>query len=185
MNPGEHFQGHFTRRCFEFERLATDHAVPADGLVKHTECGGEAVALHCIRQFVEGLVSELQELVAGEQCDAFVEFSMQGGLSSPEVVVIQGGQIVMDQGEQVNEFNGPAEEGSCQRLQSEPRPGFMSQSRTQAFSRTFEGIEDGVPEAGARTLPEQEALNQVLVEAVLRKHVPKLASFRRCFNHNH
>jgi hypothetical protein len=85
----------------------------------------------------------------------------------------------------VNEFNGPAEGGADCGLKPEQDPGFVCQPRPEAFSRAIEGIKDGVPEAGARTLPEQEALSQVLVEALLQEHEPKLATFGPCFNHNH
>ena len=128
---------------------------------------------------------ELEELISGKQGDAFVELPMQGGLAPPEVIVIERRQIVVDQGKEVNEFDRTGKDRGGIRRKSEPGGRFVCQAWPKPFSRAFQGVEDGVPEPGARTLAEHEALNQVPVEAFLRKHEPKLTSFGWCFNHNH
>jgi hypothetical protein len=91
-------------------------------------------------------VCELKEFVPCQQRNPFVELSMDGGLSPSEVVVIERGQVVVHQGEQVHQFNGTGKDGSGFGCQTKLDSRFVSQSRPQAFPRAFERIEDGISE---------------------------------------
>ncbi len=59
----------------------------------------------------DGLEGEGLEGVAGEDGDGFAEDYVAGGLAAAEVVVVEGGEVVVDEGVGVEHLEGCAEVG--------------------------------------------------------------------------
>ena len=59
----------------------------------------------------DGLEGEGLEGVAGEDGDGFAEDDVAGGLAAAEVVVVEGGEVVVDEGVGVEHLEGCAEVG--------------------------------------------------------------------------
>ena len=59
----------------------------------------------------DDLEGEVLEGVAGEDGDGFSEGYVAGGLAAAEVVVVEGGEVVVDEGVGVGHFDGGAEVG--------------------------------------------------------------------------
>ena len=59
----------------------------------------------------DGLEGEGLEGVAGEDGDGFAEDDMAGGLAAAEVVVVEGGKVVVNEGVGVDHLDGGAEVG--------------------------------------------------------------------------
>jgi len=59
----------------------------------------------------DGLEGEGLEGVAGEDGGGFAEDDVAGGLTAAEVIVVEGGQVVVDEGVGVDHFEGGAEVG--------------------------------------------------------------------------
>ena len=57
----------------------------------------------------DGMEGEGLEGVAGEDGDGFAEDLVAGGLAAAEVVVVEGGQVVVDEGVGVEHLDGGAE----------------------------------------------------------------------------
>ena len=94
--------------AFDVEHLAADHAVDgADGV------GDEADDLHgsCGRRIEAGKNFEGAGLqrVAGEDGDGFAEGHVAGRLAAAQVVVVEGGQVVVDERVGVQHLEGRAE----------------------------------------------------------------------------
>ena len=93
---------------FDVDDLAADHAFDgAGGLGDEAEdlddgCGGNA-------EVGDDLVGEGLEGVAGEDGDGFSEDDVAGGLAAAEVVVVEGGEVVVDEGIGVEHLDGCAE----------------------------------------------------------------------------
>ena len=63
------------------------------------------------RQIGDGVEGEGLEGVAGEDGGGFAEDDVAGGLAAAEVVVVEGGKVVVDEGVGVEHLEGGAEVG--------------------------------------------------------------------------
>jgi len=88
--------------------LAADHAVGSGtggDLVDHCQACGRVASAGMTRvadQF-EGLG---QQGIAGQDGDRFAEYLVVGRVSAPEVVIVHGRQVIMDQGIGVDHLHG-------------------------------------------------------------------------------
>jgi len=92
-------------RELEIDGLAAGHAARADGIGEYLQhfqscCGGNSRG--CLGQHFEG--ARLQG-IAGEDRRCFVERAMTGGPAAAQIVVVHGGQVVVHQAVDVDEFD--------------------------------------------------------------------------------
>jgi hypothetical protein len=80
---------------------------------------------------VEGLG---QKRVAGQQRNPFTENLMVGQLSPPEIIVVQGGQIVVNDGIGMDEFQGTGEREQVFMLPAKDLAGRQGQDRPEPFA---------------------------------------------------
>jgi hypothetical protein len=103
----------------------------------------------------DGLEGEGLEGVAGEDGDGFAEDDVAGGLAAAEVVVVEGGEVVVDEGVGVDHLEGCAESigsgwevaGACDHAS-----GFHAEDGAEALATGEGGVAhgavDGVREGG-------------------------------------
>jgi hypothetical protein len=101
------------------------------------------------------LKGESLERVSCEDGDGFAEDDVAGGLAAAEVVVIEGGEVVVDEGLSVNHLQGCAEIGCpgwdfC--TAADHSGGFHTEDGAEAFAagedavahRSVDGVGEGV-----------------------------------------
>ena len=88
--------------------LATDHRAGGVGEFAQqfeARVGGDGMRVRCQQEERVG-----QELVACEDGHGFAGVFVQRGLAAAEVVVVEGGEIIVDEAEAMDEFDGGAGE---------------------------------------------------------------------------
>ena len=93
--------------AFDVERLAADHSCGAGGGGEFFDERGNRIGR---RVGGEGFEGEGGHGVAGENGERFAEDFVIGGLAAAEVIIVHGGEIVVDEREGVNELDG---DGGC------------------------------------------------------------------------
>ena len=149
---------------FDVDYLAADHAGGQGGVWTYScaYCegdfaedgyGGRGWGWEC----GDGLEGEGLEGVAGEDGDGFAEDLVAGGLAAAEVVVVEGGQVVVDEGVGVEHFYGCAEVGCAFGNFSgsgDHSGGFHAEDGAEAFAAcegtVTHGAVDGVREGVGR-----------------------------------
>ena len=98
---------------FNVDDLAADHAGWEGGVGAYAGADGEGDIFQYrdygrgrCGELGESLESEGLEGVAGEDGDGFAEEDVAGGLAAAEVVVVEGGEVVVDEGIRVEHFKG-------------------------------------------------------------------------------
>ena len=129
--------------AFEIEHLAADHAVDgADGV------GDEADDLHGGRgravEAGEHFKGAGLEGVAGKDGDGFAEGDVAGGLAAAQVVVVEGGQVVVDERVGVEHLEGRAEVSDSRRQRAGNGDGGLhGEHGTQALAAGEGGVAHG------------------------------------------
>ena len=94
--------------CFEVHDLAADHALDGSRRLRD-----QAHDLHCLRSRAlhtgQHLVSLCLQRIPGKDSDRFAKDNVAGRLAAPQIIVIQGGQIIMNQGIGVQHFDRRAQ----------------------------------------------------------------------------
>ncbi len=127
----------------EVEHLAADHAAQSGRARQRADQFDADAGIRmglAARQDVE---SEGQQPVAGEDRGRFVEFLVRGRLSAPQIVVVHGGQIVMDQRIAMDAFERGAGHQRLLAWDIEQRGAFSHQERAEPFAAAEAGIAHG------------------------------------------
>jgi hypothetical protein len=74
--------------------------------------------------------------------------AVEGGLSPAEIVVVDGGEIVVDEGESVDEFDGDARGEAVVAGTARGLAGVPGEERAEALAALSDGVERGVLEGG-------------------------------------
>src|SRR5713226_1184335 len=90
---------------FDVGDLAADHPVDGSGGGSNFRKYGSA-AFGRSGGGGDSFKRQGQKSVAGENGDGFAEFFVASGFAAAEVIVVQRGQIIVDQGVRVDEFDG-------------------------------------------------------------------------------
>ncbi len=107
------------------------------------------------RELGDGLEGEGLEGVAGEDGDGFAEDYVAGGLAAAEVVVVEGGEVVVDEGVGVEHFEGCSEIGYAFGVSvgaGDHPGGFHAEDGAEAFASgegavahgSVDGVREGV-----------------------------------------
>ena len=103
---------------FDVDDLAADHAGREGAVGAYSGADGEGDFAEdgdggggWCGELRDGLEGEGLEGVAGEDGDGFAEDYVAGGLAAAEVVVVEGGEVVVDEGVGVDHLDGCAEVG--------------------------------------------------------------------------
>src|SRR5262249_32710034 len=151
VNVLQHGEIGFRVFRFEIDDLTANHAVDGSGTVRNflddanPRSWGTAEAS-------EYFVSMSLQGVAGEDGDGFAENLMASGPSAAEVVVIEGGQVVMNQGISVEHLKrGTQFLDSSWKRDGDQATGFHAQNRPNAFSTGEDAVAHGLVN-GARML---------------------------------
>src|SRR5271168_4625372 len=105
MDVFEHFRSDALAGGFQVGDLAADHAVDGAGGGGDFAEDGDA-ALGIDGGGGDGFECKREERIASEDGGGFAEFFVAGGFAAAEVVVVEGGEIVMNQGISVDKFDG-------------------------------------------------------------------------------
>ena len=89
---------------FEVEHLAADHALGARGMGQHGDQFAAHLRVRVGFRCAQNLERVGQEPVAGEDRGCLGKGDMGGRLAAAQIVVVHGGQVVMDQGIAVDAF---------------------------------------------------------------------------------
>jgi len=92
----------------------------------------------------EGLEGEVLERVAGENRDGFAEDDVAGGLAAAEVIVVESGEVVVDEGVGVRHLDGRAQLiGSGGDGSGDHAGGFHAEDGTEALAAGEGGVAHG------------------------------------------
>ena len=92
----------------DIEHLAADHAAEAGGAGEaEAECDAD-VGVAVGRGIGEDVEGEGQQAVAGENCGGLVERLVRGRAAAAEIVVVHGGEVVVDEAVAVDAFDAQA-----------------------------------------------------------------------------
>ena len=134
--------------AFEVEHLAADHALDgADGVGDEADdldgCGGRAV------EAGEHFKGAGLQRVAGEDGDGFAKDHVAGGLAAAQVVVVEGGQVVVDERVGVQHLDGRAQvfDAAGQRA-GNGDGGLVGEQRAQALAARKGGVAHGAVNGG-------------------------------------
>ena len=101
----------------------------------------------CMGSCGDGLEGEGLEGVAGEDGDGFAEDDVAGGLAAAEVVVVEGGEVVVDEGVGVEHLEGCAEVGYAFGVTSagacDHAGGFHAEDGAEAFAAGEDAVAHG------------------------------------------
>ena len=127
---------------FQVGDLAADHAI--DGSGGSGDFGKDLYTkIGVDRSCANGFKSERQKRVTGQNGDGFAEFFVASRLATAEVVVIERGKIVMDEGISVDKFDGASGIERRRNVGSEDASGFETEDRANAFAAGEDGIAHG------------------------------------------
>jgi len=149
------------------EDLSADHAFDAGGVGEFfDEFDGEFGFGDAGGEEFKG---EGVEAVAGEDGEAFAVDFVVGGATAPEVVVVHGGEVIMDEGEAVDHFEGGGgghgdAEGAV--LAAGGLVAEEDEGGSDAFAGAEEGIGHGVVEFWGAVLEAGEVPFEVGVDAI-------------------
>jgi hypothetical protein len=98
-------EGHVARNAFtlDIEDFSADKSVGSSGLGENAD--GLAGADWVDGGLSEDFECESEESISGEDGEGFSEYLMASGAASAEVVIVDSGEIVVDQAKTVYEFD--------------------------------------------------------------------------------
>ena len=160
---------------FDVDDLAADHAGSEGGVGAYAGAYGDGDLFEDCDdgcgwggELSDGLEGEGLEGVAGEDGDGFAEDDVTGGLAAAEVVVVEGGEVVVDEGVGVEHLDGGAEVGDARGevgRAGDHACGFHAEDGAEALAASegavAHGAVDGVGEGVGRG---QEAFEGCVVE---------------------
>jgi hypothetical protein len=118
---------------FEVGNLAADHAaIGADGFGDHSEDSKAALGLD--GRHGESLEGESEQGIAGEDRGSFAENFVVGGLTATQIVVVEGGEIIVNQRISVNQFESAADFDGSIGLRRKDSRGFQTEDGANAFA---------------------------------------------------
>src|SRR5947208_3220675 len=90
---------------FDVSDLATDHSVDGPGSSGHFGKNGSS-AFRRDRGGADRFECQGEECITGENGDGFAKFSVASRLAAAQIVIVESGQIIVDQRVCVDEFDG-------------------------------------------------------------------------------
>ena len=132
---------------FDVRDLAADHAVHgAGGVANFGDDANAAIGRDVgVRERFEG---ESEQAITGENGHSDAEFFVAGGLAAAKIVVVEGGQVVVNQRISVNEFEGAADGGGGVELPRKKARGFVAENRADAFASGENAVAHGLMNCG-------------------------------------
>jgi len=107
---------------------------------------------------VDELEGEALEDVAGEDGGGLIVFFMEGGPASAEVVIVHGGEVIVDEGEAVDHLDGCGGDDGLGVLSGDGLGGEEGQRWAQALAGGQQGVLEGLMELGADGLLLEESV---------------------------
>jgi len=98
--------------------------------------------------FGEDFEGQREQSIAGKDCQRFAEFDVAGGTASTQVVIVDGRQIVVNERETMNEFDGASRIESGFRFASRCRRACHAKGGAKAFARAQRRISHRGEELG-------------------------------------
>ena len=143
MNVFEHFRVDALAFGFEVGDLAANHAVDGSGgggdFGEHGDaaigvngCGGN------------GFEREREKSITRKNCRGFAELFVGSGLAAAKIVVVERGEIVVDERVGVNEFDGASGIVRGCDVRIEDASGFEAQNWADAFTAGEDAVTHGL-----------------------------------------
>ena len=149
MNVFEHLRANTFPFGFEVGDLTSNHAV--DGAGGRGDFGSHFYATFGIDgSGGDRFECEREERVARENGGGLAELLMAGRLAATEVVVIERGQIVVNQRISVDEFDGASWIHACGNVGRKNASGFETENRADAFASGEDAITHRFVDGGRR-----------------------------------
>jgi hypothetical protein len=149
------------------EDLASDHAFAAGGVGEFTqEFDGENRLGDAGGEEFEG---EGIKFVAGEDGHGFTEDLVIGRAAAAEVIVVHGGEVIVDEGEAVDHFDGAGSReraGGFGGFATDGGVAEKDEGRADAFAGAEKGVGGGFLEFGGHVLEGGEVVFEVGVGPV-------------------
>ena len=160
-------RGNFPAHGLQVGHLAGEH--PAAG------AGGGGKLLDDLRapagvgeaQAGEEFEGQRQQGVAGQEGDGLAELLVAGGLAAAQVVVVERGQVVVDERVGVDELQGAGQVVDAPKLRSllaQGGGGFEAKDGTEALAAGEDGVAHGAVEGAGLGLGGGQEARQVVVE---------------------
>ena len=129
--------------ALDIEYLATDHAVDSSYRIGDKTDDLDGSSWRCVESGQDLERASLQS-VSGEDGNGFAECHVAGGLTATQVVVIERGQIVVDERIGVQHFDGCAESLNAARQRTgNGNRGLHGKNRTQPLATSKDGVAHG------------------------------------------
>src|SRR5690242_18558707 len=128
---------------FEVGDLAADHAVDgAGGFGDFREHGDAAAGVD--GRGSNGFESESKKSVTGENGGGFAKFFVAGGFAAAEIVVVESGEIIVNEGIGVDELDGAGRIVSGRDIRIENASGLEAENRADAFAAGENAVAHGL-----------------------------------------
>jgi len=127
---------------FDIRDLTANHPIDRAGSGCNF-CEDGAAALRRGRRPTDGFEGKRQKSVTREDGDGFAEFLVARGFAAAEVIVVEGRQVIVNQGVGVDEFDGAGRMERGGDIAGENSRRLETQDRTNSFSTGKDAVTHG------------------------------------------
>ena len=163
--------------CLEIDHLAADHAGGTGGLGERQDQLGahQRVGMGLlVRQHFERL---RQQTVAGQDGRGLVELTVDGGPAAPQVGIVHGRQIVVDEAVAVHHFDGGCGTQRADLRHVEQARAVEHEERADALAAAHEGVAHGLDDTPFCAVDRRD---QAIEGAIDRIRSFAESRFKRC-----